>query len=407
MPSGPILIARVRLDSALAIVYVCVSFVLHPHFFNSKLMDMKTCWCAICALWVSFALNGQSLAEWSFENVTSAIASTPIQASYTAPSCSGANAYQSGGSNVGTPAVCSGQNTWATNFWSTSDTYSSGVYLEFTLTAKTMDLLISDFSFSSSLSSSSGPKSFAVSYYTSVGNFGLLTYGGFGAGGCSSDGVGLGIVLPKGAKIALRIHPYRQDPAAMAATLRIDDVQISGSRFLPISLVDFSAVEKPNQTISLQWETASETNVEYTSIERSADGMIFEEIGRLSSQGDSFEARQYQFLDSAPRFGCNYYRLKIVDLDGTVAWSAIQAVCFDQVTAFHAKVYPNPTRDKLHLILPYDLEQVDLTLLDFRGKNWPVRRNGNQLDLAGMPEGMYLLQWKSKNAIGVIKIKKH
>ena len=407
MPSRPILIARVRLDSALAIVYVCVSFVLHPHFSIQNIMEMKTCWCAICALWVGFALNGQSLAEWSFENVTSAIASTPIQASYTAPSCSGANAYQSGGSNVGTPAVCSGQNTWATNFWSTSDTYSSGVYLEFSLTAKTMDLLISDFSFSSSLSSSSGPKSFAVSYYTSVGKFGLLTYGGFGAGGCSSDGVGLGIVLPKGARIALRIHPYRQDPAAMAATLRIDDVQISGSQFLPINLVDFSAVEKQNQTVSLQWETATETNVEYTSIERSDDGMIFEEIGRLSGQGDSFEARQYQFLDSAPRFGCNYYRLKIVDLDGTVAWSGIHAVCFDQVTLFPAKVYPNPTNDKLHVILPFDLEQVDLALLDFRGKNWPVRRNGNQLDLAGMPEGMYILQWKSQNAIGAIKIKKN
>jgi hypothetical protein len=387
-------------------MFALVLFFAHI-FFNSKIMEMKTCWCAICALWLGFALNGQSLAEWSFENVTSAIASTPIQASYTAPSCSGANAYQSGGSNVGTPAVCSGQNTWATNFWSTSDTYSSGIYLEFSLTAKTMDLLISDFSFSSSLSSSSGPKSFAVSYYTSVGKFGLLTYGGFGAGGCSGDGVGLGIVLPKGARIALRIHPYRQDPAAMAATLRIDDVQISGSQFLPINLVDFSAVEKPNQTVSLQWETATETNVEYTSIERSADGMIFEEIGRLSGQGDSFEARHYQFLDSAPRFGCNYYRLKIVDLDGTVAWSGIQAVCFDQVTLFPAKVYPNPTNDKLHVILPFDLEQVDLALLDFRGKNWPVRRNGNQLDLAGMPEGMYILQWKSQNAIGAIKIKKN
>jgi hypothetical protein len=193
----------------------------------------------------------------------------------------------------------------------------------------------------------------------------------------------------------------------MAATLRIDDVQISGSQFLPINLVDFSAVEKPNQTVSLQWETATETNVEYTSIERSTDGMIFEEIGRLSGQGDSFEARQYQFLDSAPRFGCNYYRLKIVDLDGTVAWSGIQAVCFDQVTLFPAKVYPNPTNDKLHVILPFDLEQVDLALLDFRGKNWPVRRNGNQLDLAGMPEGMYILQWKSQNAIGAIKIKKN
>lgn len=407
MPSRPILIARVRLDLTLSIVYVCVSFVLHPHFSIQNIMEMKTCWCAICALWVGFALNGQSLAEWSFENVTSAIASTPIQASYTAPSCSGANAYQSGGSNVGTPAVCSGQNTWATNFWSTSSTYSDGEYLEFSLTAKTMDLLISDFSFSSSLSSSSGPKSFAVSYYTSVGDFGLLTYGGFGAGGCSGDGVGLGIVLPKGARIALRIHPYRQDPAAMAATLRIDDVQISGSRFLPIDLVDFSAVEKPNQTVSLQWETATETNVEYTSIERSADGMIFEEIGRLSGQGNSFEARQYQFLDSAPRFGCNYYRLKIVDLDGTVAWSGIQAVCFDQVTSFPAKVYPNPTNDKLHVILPFDLEQVDLALLDFRGKNWPFRRNGNQLDLAGMPEGMYILQWKSQNAIGAIKVKKN
>lgn len=367
---------------------------------------MKKISCALGMLWVSYALSGQTLAEWSFENVSSAVASTPIAASYTASSCRDAQAYLYGGNNVGTPSVCSGVNAWATNFWPTTNSHSDGDCMEFTLTARNVDLLISDFSFSASISSSSGPQQYMLSYYTSTGEFGLLNNGFFGAGGCGAHGAACGILLPQGASMAIRIHPFEQDPRAMAATLRVDNVQISGAQFLPIELMAFTAQETPEHHILLEWQTATESNVDHLAIERSNDAKVFQEIGRLAGQGDSFESRFYTFKDLHPLPDCNYYRLKIVDRDSTTSWSEIRVICLENQSPFYAKAYPNPTSDKIRLILPVDLDQAQLTLIDLWGKNWPIQRTGNQLNLEQVPPGIYLVNWKAKNSTGSIRVKK-
>lgn len=367
---------------------------------------MKKIWCALGMLGVGCALYGQTLAKWTFENVSSAVASLPIRASYTASSCSNAEASLSGGNNVGTPNACSGENAWATNFWPTSDTHSDGDFMEFSLTARTMDLIISGFTFSANLSSGSGPQQFMLSYYTSTGDWGLLNNGGFGAGWCVGYGVDCSILLPKGESVAIRIHPFAQDPSAMAATLRVDNVEISGAQFLPLELLFFTAEEEADHTVGINWQTAMERNIAYLAIERSGDAKEFKEITRFWGHGDGLEPRAYQFKDPAPLEDCNYYRLKIVDLDGSISWSEIRVVCLQKSNSFYAKVYPNPTNDKLHLVLPTDLEQTQLKLMDLRGKNWPIQRQGNQLSLAALPTGIYLLLWKTNERSGAIRVQK-
>lgn len=278
--------------------------------------------------------------------------------------------------------------------------------MEFSLTARTMDLIISGFSFSANLSSGSGPQQYMLSYYTSTGDWGLLNNGGFGAGWCVSYGVDCSILLPQGESVAIRIHPFAQDPNAMAATLRVDNVEISGAQFLPLELLTFNAQEETDHTIAINWQTAMERNIAYVAVERSGDAKEFAEITRLLGQGDSFEPRTYQFKDSTPLENCNYYRLKIADLDGSIRWSEIRVVCLQKSSSFYAKVYPNPTNDKLHLVLPIDLEQTQFKLMDLRGKNWPIQRQGNQLSLVALPTGIYLLLWKSNDRSGVIRIQK-
>jgi hypothetical protein len=149
-----------------------------------------------------------------------------------------------------------------------------------------------------------------------------------------------------------------------------------------------------------------ESNVDHLAIERSGDAKVFQEIARLPGQGDGLELRAYQFKDLRPLEACNYYRLKIVDRDSTTIWSEIRVVCLQKSNSFYAKVYPNPTNDKLHLVLPIDLEQTQLKLVDLWGKNWPVQRQGNQLSLAALPTGIYLLLWKTNNRTGAIRVKK-
>jgi len=103
---------------------------------------------------------------------------------------------------------------------------------------------------------------------------------------------------------------------------------------LPVELISFSAsLQEPH--ILLNWETASETNSDFFAIERSENGMDFKEIGQISSSGNSTEPRQYQYLDeqAARRFHRTlFYRLRMVDFDGTYEYSDITAITPDGAT---------------------------------------------------------------------------
>ena len=82
---------------------------------------------------------------------------------------------------------------------------------------------------------------------------------------------------------------------------------------LPVRLTSFEAQPELCQ-ITLNWTTSEEIQADYFAIERSMDGIVFHEIGRLSAAGSSNTTRHYSFRDSTPGLK-NYYRLKQVDCD--------------------------------------------------------------------------------------------
>lgn len=113
---------------------------------------------------------------------------------------------------------------------------------------------------------------------------------------------------------------------------------------LPVTLVSFKAMAE-GQTASLAWTTSEEINSERFDIERSQNGKNWAKIGSLASHKESSVNQYYSFVDASPLRGDNLYRLKMVDLDGTFAYSRIENLNFKGV----ALVYPNPVSasDKL------------------------------------------------------------
>lgn len=91
---------------------------------------------------------------------------------------------------------------------------------------------------------------------------------------------------------------------------------------LPVELVSFTA-EKLSQNALLKWSTASENNFSYFSIEKSEDGINFSEAGRVNSRGSASASASYDFFDFN---STSYYRLKMVDLDGSGKYSNIVAL---------------------------------------------------------------------------------
>jgi hypothetical protein len=124
----------------------------------------------------------------------------------------------------------------------------------------------------------------------------------------------------------------------------------SPSIVLPIDLIAFDAVLKDKQTM-IEWQTATELNNDYMAVERSQNAKDFHEIGRVTGAGTSHEIQEYRFVDDAPVHGPNYYRLRQVDFDGTVDYSAVAEVNFKN-TGDDFALYPNPTSALLTLVVP-------------------------------------------------------
>lgn len=135
---------------------------------------------------------------------------------------------------------------------------------------------------------------------------------------------------------------------------------------LPVELNSFHAIQQ-NSHSYLQWETSSERNTNHFSIEKSTNGIDFEEIGSVQGSGDATSARQYSFKDYSPINGVNYYRLKIVDNDYTFEYSNIEVVIFEAEPVI--QLYPNPVEKTIQLEgFDSNLNNVLLEIFDRNGK---------------------------------------
>ncbi|PWJ59379.1 putative secreted protein (Por secretion system target) [Dyadobacter jejuensis] len=168
---------------------------------------------------------------------------------------------------------------------------------------------------------------------------------------------------------------------------------------LPVTLVTFEAT-KEHEAAQLTWSTTSESNSSHFDIERSQNGIDWSLIGQMDAYGESTALRNYAFTDPSPFSGENLYRLKMVDLDDTFAYSRIRSLYFEGRTNELA-VYPNPAQEYVTLQNP---EQVlsyrligpngqallsDPKMLDTQGK----------LLLGKITPGMYVLKIQRKGGL--------
>ncbi|HMG82642.1 MAG TPA: T9SS type A sorting domain-containing protein [Ferruginibacter sp.] len=96
-----------------------------------------------------------------------------------------------------------------------------------------------------------------------------------------------------------------------------------------------------NNSIELNWQVYSDENVNAYEIQRSIDGKKFVTIGKLAANNTG----NYTYPDNSPVTGNNYYRLIIVDKDGSTTYSNIDVVNLNDLSAT-ISFYPNPVVDR-------------------------------------------------------------
>ncbi|MBV6484111.1 MAG: hypothetical protein KFKLKKLM_00595 [Flavobacteriales bacterium] len=94
---------------------------------------------------------------------------------------------------------------------------------------------------------------------------------------------------------------------------------------LPIELLSFTGKSIGSSNL-LEWETTTEINNDYFTLERSSNATHFSELGTIKGAGNSNTLLHYQYTDNAPLEGINYYRLKQTDFDGAYSYSSIVAL---------------------------------------------------------------------------------
>ena len=107
---------------------------------------------------------------------------------------------------------------------------------------------------------------------------------------------------------------------------------------MPLKLLSFNAAVK-NKKVQLQWRTANEVNVDAFDVQQSTDGSSFNTIGKVEAN-NSTATNNYNFADPALLEGVRYYRLKMLDKDGSFTYSRIVVV--NTSAAQKLSVYPNP-----------------------------------------------------------------
>ena len=161
---------------------------------------------------------------------------------------------------------------------------------------------------------------------------------------------------------------------------------------LPVTLVDFSA-SQVSPGIQLKWTTSLEENFRVFEIEKSTDGSTFTKIGQILPNGVS-TGGEYGYTDYQVKAPLNFYRLRIVDVDGTAGYSKIVTV--KNSDNARLVVFPNPARNELHITTP-DKGMSRVSIFDVQGKavrKYEIKDAPPSLtiDVSTLQKGVYIIQ---------------
>lgn len=157
-------------------------------------------------------------------------------------------------------------------------------------------------------------------------------------------------------------------PSAFTAPSTPSYTGVCNTIILPIELLDFDAF-KVDYFAKITWSTASETNNNFFTIEKSYDGRNWFELTQVSSVGNTTRQTYYQFDDKTFMEEINYYRLSQTDYDGKSKTYSTKSVLFE--------------KDKVEYIYRNVL--------------------GQEIDFENTPSGVYLKCFSDGTSIKVFK----
>lgn len=203
------------------------------------------------------------------------------------------------------------------------------------------------------------------------------------------------------------------DDISIDATLAVEDIGRNNRTIdagivpegsLPVILTTFKAKASEEKTVNLTWTTTSETNSAYFEVQKSATGKSWSAVGTVDAKGESRINQSYNFTDTAPLNGQNFYRLKLVDRDGTFGYSKLESVVLKGIISVN--VYPNPTIDNFRIATASGIEVVEVSIYSGVGRLVMEIKNPaeGKIDIKHLSQGAYVVKIVTKD--GAIETRK-
>jgi len=130
----------------------------------------------------------------------------------------------------------------------------------------------------------------------------------------------------------------------------------------------FDALLNKYNEVDITWATASETNNDYFTIEKSFDGNLFTAFELVEGAGNTNNLSSYKSVDRNPYPGISYYRLQQTDFDGRYSYSPIVKVNYNVQLNTSIIVFPNPANDFFYVMLNDDSSNEKILIHDLSGK---------------------------------------
>ena len=188
------------------------------------------------------------------------------------------------------------------------------------------------------------------------------------------------------------------------------DFSITNSSTTPVLSLKLLSFELSNKSDynEINWQTKNEDNVQSIVVQRSKDGIEFEDINRQKAKGGLDIKVDYSYRDYSPYHGTNFYRLKEVTYDGVITYSSVKSIASTKYSFNSFKMYPNPSQGE-NVIIHFDIESKassSIEVYDMMGKLYVKKevglsKGGNNvnLEIEGFEKGMYFVMMNVNNEI--------
>lgn len=201
------------------------------------------------------------------------------------------------------------------------------------------------------------------------------------------------------------------DAAGNSVVFNVSNTVVIGRRqFLgplaavPVEFDGFYLTRGNENSVKVNWSTASEQNNSHFVIQRSTDNENFTDVAEVEGSGNSSTRNLYAFNDNNLKPNLYYYRIKQVDYNGAFAYSVVRSINLkEKANVIADQVYPNPFNTEINLsVFAVKAENASVIVGDLNGKvvieksfNLSEGEQTLTIPTENLPSGVYIIQVKA------------